>query len=239
MDRIRRLDVEAIAGIVAAVIALVLHLLHVADEALLLAIMLVILALILVRDLRREAREDRQTEALEGTVTTLSDIHAAVTPPDTVLVGPSRLREASALFSQQARGEMVWFNVCLSMFESQALFDALLRPAIENPRVTSIQFVLDEGERARWQDAVAPKVAGCAGAERVLEPRVGSLEESVSIILAETDAGGFEALLSFYGEPFMARASGQEVPRYIFHVQRNSELIGRLRELERGYRLGT
>ena len=26
--------------------------------------------------------------------------------------------------------------------------------------------------------------------------------------------------------------------RYIFHVQRHSELIGRLRELERGYRLG-
>jgi len=54
MKRIRQIDVEAIAGLTAAVIALVLHLLHVADEGVLLAIVLVILALILVRDLRRE-----------------------------------------------------------------------------------------------------------------------------------------------------------------------------------------
>jgi hypothetical protein len=35
----------------------------------------------------------------------------------------------------------------------------------------------------------------------------------------------------------MARTPGRDVPRYIFHVQRQSELVGRLRELERGYRL--
>ena len=40
------------------------------------------------------------------------------------------------------------------MFRPQDLFDRLLRPAIENPRVSRILFVLDEGERADWRDHV-------------------------------------------------------------------------------------
>ena len=106
-----------------------------------------------------------------------------------------------------------------------------------NPRVTSIQFLLDEGERQRWESAVLPKLAACSGAEKVLEPRWSRLREPVSVIFANGSAGGVEALLSFWGEPFMGQQAGQNVPRYIFHVQRHSELIGRLRELERGYRL--
>ena len=41
---------------------------------------------------------------------------------------------------------MIWFNVCLLMFIPQSLFDTLLRPVIENPNVTSIQFILGEQE---------------------------------------------------------------------------------------------
>jgi len=48
---------------------------------------------------------------------------------------------------------------------------------------------------------------------------------------------GLEAHLSFWGEPFMSRATGRDMPRYIFHVQRHSELIGRLVEIQRLYRL--
>jgi hypothetical protein len=35
----------------------------------------------------------------------------------------------------------------------------------------------------------------------------------------------------------MARTSGRNVPRYVFHVQEHSELITRIVELERKYRL--
>lgn len=235
--RLRELDVEAIAGLTAAVVALVLHLLHIAEESVLLAIILVILALILVRDLRREASGDRQREELERALEQLSDVHRAVTPPDTVLIGPSKLREESTRFSAHARGEMIWFNVCLTMFAQQAIFDLLLRPAIENPQVSSIRFVLDESERQRWTASLMPKVAATRGAEKVAEPTWCALDEPVSVITTETEAGDVEALLSFWGEPFMARSGPQDVPRFIFHVQRHSELIGRLRELERGYRL--
>jgi hypothetical protein len=157
-----------------------------------------------------------------------------------VLIGPERLRRESERFAQQAHGDMVWFNVCLLMFVPQSLFDVLLRPAIENPRVSSIQFVLDQRERQRWQEEVLPKVARCSGRDKVQEPLWSTLPESVSFILAAQQAGErLEAHLSFWGEPFMAYTAEQRLPRYIFHVQPHSELIGRLVELQRQHRAGS
>jgi hypothetical protein len=69
------------------------------------------------------------------------------------------------------RGHMVWFNVCQMMFRPQELFDCLLRPAVENPLVTRVEFVLDEAERMNWVEHVAPKLAECAGSGKVVEPR--------------------------------------------------------------------
>lgn len=234
---LRNYDWDAIAGLVAAVSALVLHLLHVVEQDVLLSIILVVLAIILLRDLRDEGRDERMEELLERTHAGVEGMGAALTPPDAVLVGPRQIRQASEDFARRARGEMVWFNVCLLMFRPQALFDALLRPAIENPRVTSIRFVLDTSERERWRDDVMPKVRACQGAGKVLEPRWCSLKESVSFILGDSDESGrTEAQLSFWGEPFMARTTGHDVPRYIFHIQSHSELIPRLVELDRTYR---
>ena len=63
------------------------------------------------------------------------------------------------------------------------------------------------------------------------------MKESVSFVLADREVEGHaEAQLSFWGEPFMARTTGRDVSRYIFHVQSHSEPIPRLVELERNYR---
>ena len=115
-------------------------------------------------------REDRETRAIESATTAIGNIRATVQPPDTVLIGPTALREESARFSQRARGEMVWGNVWLSMFEPRALFDVMLRAAVENHQVMSVRLILDEGERERWQNVVLPKVAACRGAASVTEP---------------------------------------------------------------------
>ncbi len=235
---LRRYDWDAIAGIVAAGIALILHLLHIVEPDVLLTITLVLLALLLLRQLRHEAREERVEETTGRTEQLLVTLQDTLTPPDVVLVGPRRLRAASEAFARQARGEMTWFNVCLLMFRPQELFDCLLRPAVENPQVTRIEFVLDEGERTNWRDHVVPKLAECHGREKVLEPRWCALHESVSFILADRSSDGqAEAQLSFWGEPFMARTTGRDVPRYIFHVHAHSELVPRLVELARTYRL--
>lgn len=237
-SRLRQLDWDAIAGITAAVVALVLHLLHIADTDVLLAIVLVVLALLLLRDLRRESRDDEAVRILEENQRALRVIELAQHLPDAVLVGPQRLRTASEAFAASAQGDMVWFNVCLLMFRPQSLFDAMLRPAVENPRVTSIQFVLDRSEETAWREQVAPKVAACEGRDKVLPPHWCDLHESVSFILGESrESNSIEAQLSFWGEPFMARTTGHQVPRYVFHVQSHSELIPQLFEMVRRYRL--
>lgn len=74
----------------------------------------------------------------------------------------------------------------------------------------------------------------CPDRAKVAEPRWCSLSKTVSYILANSQlSGGTEALLSFWGEPFMARTTGQDVPRFIFHVQSNSEILPHLVELQR------
>jgi hypothetical protein len=237
---LRRYDWDAVAGIVAAAAALILHLLHVVQSDILLTITLVLVALLLLRQLRHEEREERVEETTGRTERMIVKLHDVLKAPEVVLVGPRHLRAASEAFARQARGDMLWFNVCLMMFRPQELFDCLLRPAVENPQVTRIEFVLDEGERANWREHVVPKLAACRGREKVIDPRWCTLHESVSFVLADRDADGHaEAQLSFWGEPFMARTTGRDVPRYIFHVLAHSELVPRLVELARSYRMAS
>lgn len=239
LKRILNVDWDAVAGILAAVIALVLHFLHIVEMDALMALALVLLALLLVRDLRRENQQDVMAERIERTEAATAKMQIALRLPDVVLVGPPQLRTASSQFARRSRGEMRWFNVCLLMFKPQPLFDALLRPAIVNPRVTSILFILDEGEKPNWQEVVLPKIKACPGYEKVQQPIWCSLRESISFITAQTEEeGAEEMLLSFWGEPFMAQSTERNVPRYLFHVQQHSELVTRLGELERTYRLG-
>lgn len=237
-SRLLRFDWDVIAGVLAAVIAIVLHLLHVVEAEVLQTITVVLLAVLLFRDLRRESQVDRVAKMSEKTEATVSSIRSSLAPPDVLLIGPRRLRAESERFARSVRGEMIWFNVCLLMFRPQELFDAMLRPAIENPLVTSIQFIVNPSEAERWASEVKPKIAACSGTDKVREPIWCPIDEAVSFILAETAADGrTEALLSFWGEPFMARSAAADVPRYVFRVQGHSELVSRLSEMERGFRM--
>lgn len=234
MKQLLRFDWDVVAGITAAVVALVLHLLHIADVEVVLAIVLVLLALLLIRDLRREASSDHLAETLQRTEGAVQQIQSFLKPAEAILIGPRLLRSESERFALAARGEMVWFNVCLSMFKPQELFDVLLKPAIENSHVTAIQFISDEAERPLWEQEILPKIERCVGRDKVKEPRWSKLPETVSFILADIGPkGDTEALLSFWGEPFMARATDKKVPRFIFWVQSHSELVSRLAELAR------
>lgn len=238
MKRLLRFDWDVLAGIIAAVVALVLHLLHIAEVEVVLAIVLAILALLLVRDLRSEGRAERLAETVERTKAAVDEVQLSLKLPEAILIGPRLLRSESERFAQAACGEMIWFNVCFLMFKPQELFDVLLRPAIENPRVTSIQFISNEDERELWEQDVLPKIKKCFGCDKVREPRWSNLPETVSFIIADTDLkGSTEALLSFWGEPFMAKSTERNVPRYIFWVQSHSDLVSRLVEVARQTRM--
>jgi hypothetical protein len=225
---------DAIAGIVAAVVAIVLHLLHVVDEHVILPIVLALMGLLFINFMRHTRNNELTAEQVERTAGAVDRIQSTLRHPEVVLVGPRNLRAANEAFVRDMSGETVWFNVCLSMYRPQPLFDALLRPALENPRVTSIQFVLDESQQDLWLRDIQPKIAACAGRDKVRPPRWCRLSRTTSFILADSrSGGGAEALLSFWGGPFMAQSAERDVPRFIFHVQSHSELLPHLVELER------
>lgn len=238
MKGLLRIDWDVIAGIAAALIAIVLHLLHIVHVDVLFTIVLVLLAVLLFRDLRRENHDEHLGETLDQIKADIRKIEVSLKPPAAVLVGPRHLRTESRRFVATARGEMVWFNVCFLMFRSQEVFDLLLKPAIENPLVRSIQFISDESEQDLWVENMLPKIRECPEGEKVLEPRWQNLPQTVSFILADTEhKGQSEALLSFWGEPFMARTVDKQVPRYVFWVQGHSDLVAQLVDLERRHRM--
>jgi len=237
LRKLLRLDWDIIAGIAAAVLAIVLHLLHIVEHEVLLTIVLVLLALLLFRDLRRESHDEQVAENVKHNRTSIEDVKLALVPPEAILIGPRRLRQESQRFCESAHGEMLWFNVCFTMFQSQDVFDLMLRPAIENPHVDSIQFVSNPSEKTLWEQNILPKIQECSGREKVKEPRWVELPQTLSFILADADSGGTtEALLSFWGEPFMGRTTGQQAPRYIFRIKGHSDLVSRFVELERQHR---
>ena len=239
MKRLLRLDWHVIAGILAAVAAIVLHLLHLVAVDVLLTITLVLLALLLFRDLRREEAEERVAATIQETRAEVGELRRALASPEAILIGPRLLQAESRRFAEAARGRMVWFNMCFAMFRSQEVFDLMLRPAIENPHVESIEFISGRGERERWDRFMQPKIEACRGAAKVAEPRWRELPETVSFILAEFEPdGATEALLSFWGEPFMSRTHGAQVPRYTFRIAGHSDLIAQFVELERHHRRG-
>jgi len=237
VKRLLRLDWDIVAGILAAVAAIVLHLLHIVAVDVLLTITLVLLALLLFRDLRRESSDERVAATVRETRAEVGELRRALSPPEAILIGPRSLQVESRRFAEAAHGRMVWFNMCFAMFRSQEVFDLMLRPAIENPRVESIQFISGLGERDRWDRFMEPRIAACRGAAKVLTPRWRDLPETVSFILADFEPdGATEALLSFWGEPFMARTHGAQVPRYTFRIAGHSDLIAQFVEMERRHR---
>lgn len=238
MKKLLRVDWDIIAGITAAVLAIVLHLLHIVEVDVLFTIVLVLLALLLFRDLRRESHDEHTAETLHQLSSSVQDVRLSLDAPDAILIGPRNLRAESQRFVESARGDMIWFNVCFLMFRTQDVFDLLLRPAIENPHVTSIQFMSDRSEQNLWEQYMAPRIAECAGRDKVAPPMWRDLPQTVSFILGDTDANGKpEALLSFWGDPFMSKATGRQVPRYIFRIQSHSDLIAQFIELDRHHRL--
>ena len=146
---------------------------------------------------------------------------------------------ASLGFARKGRGEVVWYNVCLRMYKAQQPFDIMLKPFIENPAVSSVRFVLDNKEKERWQTDVLPKINATRGYKKVEEPFWCKLEDNISFVITETGSEGqAEALVSFWGEPFMAIGTDKNVPRYVLHVASGSDMVRRLKEKERLCRVG-
>ncbi|MCS7015305.1 MAG: hypothetical protein NZM42_04200 [Gemmatales bacterium] len=233
-----RFDWDVVGGIIAAVIAIILHLLHIVEASILLTIVLVLLAFLLLRSLRSE----HQVETMDATLTRVRDavreIQAGLTPPEVLLIGPDRLRRECARFVREARGEMVWFNMCCLMFRRDEIFELLIGSALQNPQVTALQFLLSTGEREGWRTWLGPRIRSHPQGGKLRDIRWLPDKQAISFILTEVgEAGQTEVLISFWGEPFMAMVTEHQVPRYVLRVRGHSDLLPRLTELVRQYRL--
>jgi hypothetical protein len=233
-NRLLNYEWDAIAGILAAVVAIILHFLHVIDEHIILPVVLTLMALLFINFMRHTRNNEHTAVQVDHILKTVSKINASLALPDILLIGPRQLRSSNEQFARNMHGDATLFNVCLSMYRTQSLFDVLLRPIIENLHVTSVQFVLDTSQKSMWEAEILPKISTCNNANKVKEPRWCSLQKNLSFILSDTQPHGVtEALVSFWGEPFMSQSTAHNVPRYILHVQAHSELLTQLIELDR------
>lgn len=141
-SKLSKVEWDAMAGIVAAGLAIVLHWLHVVDEDTILLILLALVGLLFMNFLRHSEENRRTAEHVNDTLRKVDRIGEGVQTPDVILIGPRRLRAQNTRFLRELGGETLWFNLCLSMYRTRPLFEALLKPAIDNPSVRSIQLVL-------------------------------------------------------------------------------------------------
>ena len=87
MKSLHRLEWEAIAGLIAAVVAIILHFLHVTDVNVLRVITLVLVALLFLRDLRSEERWSAIEGGTKISVRLLEELRESIHPAEVDLVG--------------------------------------------------------------------------------------------------------------------------------------------------------
>lgn len=102
---LKQIDWDAITGILAAVLALLLHFLHIVEESVLLMTTLVLMALLFLRDLRQESETERLTESVAHTEQTVEEIRSELNPAELEFVGPGNLRARSQRFCESAPGD--------------------------------------------------------------------------------------------------------------------------------------
>ncbi|MFM8635693.1 MAG: hypothetical protein ACKOEX_12945 [Planctomycetia bacterium] len=228
-----RIDWDVVAGIIAAVVAMLLSFMGLVSETVGRGIILLLCALLLVRDLRGEAREHRMFDKLDIIKRHLATLTAAK-QADIHLIGPKTMRHDFADFAATVYGDVRWFNACCRMFRRQEVFDATLRPFLENRNVTAIHLMCRPEERQSWLTDLLPKLRKCDHGDKVRPPLWGPIHTNVSFVLGDVDGDGKdEAVVSIIEEPFAASNHGPAVPRFLIRVYSHCDLIAPLEDMSR------
>ncbi len=229
---LKNLDVVAI--VIASVGAIVLHHLGLIPEAYVISILLLLLA---IHALQESIRGEEFKEDLK---TIRQNVLAAA--PETELIKPSELLTYTEEFALKNRGEVWWFNACSNMFSSQRLFNSLLKPSIESAKSAGVIFVLGTSMKDVWDREVWPQIQKCDGRNKV-QVIWCNIDENIAFQMIDVgvDKEAKEALVAFWGEPFMMDLGkhGEKVPRYLIHVKNQSELIPRLKDIFVRCKLGS
>lgn len=237
LKNIFKLEWDAIAGIIAAIVAIVLHFLHVAHTDVLLPILLALIGLLFINFLRHSKNNELTAETVDKIFKQIEVVQSSLKKPDIELIGPRKLRSEHEHFLKEMCGDVVFYNICLKMYSSEAMFNALLRPLFDNPNVSSVSFILDIKQQTDWHQNIVSRLSAHPRRDILRVPKWSSLESSLSFIMAEqSKSKSVEALLSFWGEPFMTHHTGSDAPRYIFWLKNHNELLPHLESLMRSQR---
>ncbi len=109
-NRFYNYEWDTIAGILAAIAALFLHLLHIVDEYIILPIVLALMALLFLNFMRHTRNNERTAVQVERTQEMVAKIKASLTIPDVVLIGPRQLHTANEQFARNMRGDALDFR---------------------------------------------------------------------------------------------------------------------------------
>jgi len=233
MRYLLRIDWDVVAGIIAAVVAMLLSFMGLVSETVGRGIILLLCALLLIRDLRGESREHRMFDKLDTIKRHVAEISAA-RQTDIQLVGPKKMRYELVNFASAVYGDVTWYNACCRMFRRQEVFDATLRPFLENPHVTAIQLLCRPEEEPFWRADVLPKLRKCEHGDKVRPPLWGPIGTSVSFVLGDVDGDGRdEAVVSIIEEPFAVSNQGPAVPRFLVRVFAQCDLMAPLEDMSR------
>ena len=234
---------EIVAVVSASFIGLILHALGIIHETtLLISLILFLLCLYVLRDISFETQNEEQTREIFERI---KSIEARLKKSEIELVTPEVVVSAVNELYSKNKGEVWLFNMCMKMYSKKDLFERVLKPVIENPNATEIQFIVHISEKETWEKDFQPLLDKCKNRDKVLPPIFSDIKEpfAFQMVRIGREKDIREALLAIWGEPFMAElgADRREYPvrhpRYVFHIKSHSELIPRLKELFMRYKL--
>lgn len=228
---------DLLAVVAASVLGIILHILHILPEAYIISLILLLLCLHALHEVGQSMKYEETHEKIIALDQYLNEMR-----PDVEVFSKEHFRRAEE-FAMSIRGEMYWFNTPMTVMKKQGAFDRLLKAAIENPKTTKIEFILQKDMKGFFEAEIMPKVKAVKGFEKVQIPIYTDIKESVGFRMIDTDEKEEkkEAHMTFLDEPFTIASEIEEGknihhPRFIFHVKNNSELIPKLMELYVKYR---
>jgi hypothetical protein len=234
---------EIVAVVTASFIGLILHALGIIHQsALLISLILFLLCLYVLRDISFETKKEEQTQEIFERI---KSVEARLKKSEIELVTPDIVVSAVKELYFKNMGEVWLFNMCMKMYSKKNVFEKALKPIIENPNATEIQFIVHTSEKEIWEKNFQPLLDKCKNRDKVLPPIFSEIKEpfAFQMVRISHQKDVREALLAVWGEPFMAelgpdsRAYLVRHPRYVFHIKSHSELILRLKELFMKYKL--
>lgn len=229
------IELDILAIVIASILGIVLHALHILPEAYVTSLILLLLALHAIHGATQASKDSEVHKRL-------LDAAERIEEPDVRLLNTEEVFERGRDLALNNKGEMWWFNTPLGI-RNDAVFERILKPAIENPNTSKIVFILDKKFKTIWEEEVEPKIDKCKSKEKVETPRFRSIDEKTAFRMIDTDPGrGLkEAHVTFLEKPFTYKAEREEpaifYPRYALQVKSHSKLIQDLKDMFLGYTL--